>query len=76
MFIERLMLKLKLIATLLKLSCVRGQGQPGEATSCPKPGAVALRNHSKLEARGGTRGQGRRLRDQPKERWLQGRRRA
>ena len=31
--------------------CVRGQGQPGEATSCPRPGAVTLRSHPEPEAR-------------------------
>ena len=39
-----------------EVPCVRGQGQrPGEATSCRRPGAVALRNHPTLEARGCSR---------------------
>ena len=34
--------------------CVRGQGQRGEATSRPRPGAVTLRSHPKPKARGGS----------------------
>ena len=52
------------------LPCVRGQGQAGEATSRPRPGAVSLRSHPALEARGGGR------EEQPEERWLHRRRRA
>ena len=33
---------------------VRDQGRPGEAISCPRPGAVTLRSHPKLEARDGS----------------------
>ena len=33
---------------------IRDQRQPGEATSCPRPGAVTLRSHSEPEARGGS----------------------
>ena len=49
---------------------VRGQGWPGEATSRPRPGAVALRSHPVLEARGHGR------EEPPEERWLRGRRSA
>ena len=63
---------------------VRGSGQPGEATSrprpraaagrrhlCPRPGAVTLRSHPKLKARGGS------WEEHPKEeRWLRRCRRA
>ena len=31
---------------------VRDQGRPGEATSCPRPGAVTLRSHPEPKARG------------------------
>ena len=31
--------------------CVRGQGRPGEATRCPRPGAVTRRIHPEPEAR-------------------------
>ena len=37
-----------------ELSCVRGQGRPGEATWHPRPGTVTLRSHPKPEARGGS----------------------
>ena len=47
------------------LPCVRGQGQAGEATSRPRPGAVALRSHPVPEARGSCR------EEQPKELRLQ-----
>ena len=53
-----------------ELSCVRGQGRPGEATSHLRPGAVALRSHPAPKARGG--GQ----KDQSEELWLRGCRRA
>ena len=33
---------------------IRDQGQPGEATSRPRPGAVTLRSHPEPEARGGS----------------------
>ena len=33
---------------------VRDQGWPGEATLCPRPGAVTLRSHPEPEARGGS----------------------
>ena len=49
---------------------VRGQGRPGEATSCPRPGAVTLRSHPEPEARAGGR------EEQPEERWLSRHRRA
>ncbi|PWG67558.1 hypothetical protein DEM28_27910, partial [Enterobacter mori] len=48
----------------------RGQGRPGEATSRLRPGAVALRSHPTLEARGGG------WEELLEERWLRGRRRA
>ena len=35
-------------------SRVRGQWQPGEATSHPMPGAVTLRSHPEPEARAGS----------------------
>ena len=53
------------------------QGQPGEATSRPRPGAVTLRSHPKPEARDGSwekpptpeaRAGG--PEEQPEERWL------
>ena len=31
---------------------IQGQGQLGEATSCPRPGVVTLRSHLKPKARG------------------------
>ena len=37
-----------------ELTCVQGQGQPGEPTSCPRPGAVTMRSHPDPEARGGS----------------------
>ena len=66
-----------------ELPQVRGQGRPGEATSCPRPGAVTLRSHPKPEARGGSweepptpeaRAGGRE--EHPEERWLRRHRRA
>ena len=36
-----------------ELPHVRGQGRPGEATSCLRPGAVTLRSHPEPDARGG-----------------------
>ena len=62
---------------------VRGQGQPGEATSCSRQGAETLRGHTEPEARGGSQeetptpearagGQ----EEQPKEQWLSRHRRA
>ena len=33
---------------------IRGQGQPGEATSHPRPGAVTLRSHPEPKVRGGS----------------------
>ena len=33
---------------------VQGQGQPGEATSHPRPGVVTLRSHPKPEAKSGS----------------------
>ena len=44
-----------------ELPRVRGQWWLGEATSRLRPGAVALRSHPAPEARGGARGQVRRL---------------
>ena len=49
---------------------VLGQGRPGEATSCPRPGAVTWRSHPEPEARGDSR------EEQPKEWWLGRHRRA
>ena len=55
---------------------VRGQGRPGEATLCPRPGAVTLRSHPEPKARAGSweepptpeaRSGGRE--EQPKEWW-------
>ena len=43
---------------------VRGQWRPGEATLCPRPGAVTLRSHPEPEARGGS------WEEQPKE-WFE-----
>ena len=37
-----------------ELPLVQGQWQPGEATSCLRPGAVTLRSHPEPEARGGS----------------------
>ena len=37
-----------------ELSRVQGQGQPGEATSHPRPGVVTLRSHPEPKARGGS----------------------
>ena len=37
-----------------ELSCFRGQGRLGEATSLLRPREVTLRSHSKPEARGGS----------------------
>ena len=48
-----------------ELPRVRGQRWPGEATSRPRPGAVALRSHPVPEARGRCR------EEQPKELRLQ-----
>ena len=62
---------------------VRGQGRPGEATSCPRPGAVTLRSHPEPEARGSSweeppmpevRASSRE--EQPQEWWLHRHRRA
>ena len=62
---------------------VRGQGWPGEATSCLRPGAVTLKSHPEPKARGGSweeppmleaRAGGRE--EQPEERWLSRHRRA
>ena len=65
--------------------CMRGQGQPGEATSCPRPGVVTLRSlpEPEAEARGGSweqpptpeaRAGG--WEEQHEERWLRRHRRA
>ena len=51
-------------------SCVRDQGQPGEATLHPRPGAVILRSHPEPKARAG--GQ----EEPPEEWWLRRHRRA
>ena len=66
-----------------ELPHVRGQGRPGEATSCLRPGAVTLRSHPEPEARGGSweeppmpeaRAGGQE--EQPEEWWLRRHRRA
>ena len=48
-----------------ELPCFQGQGRPGEATACLRPGAVALRSHTTPKARGGSR------EEQRKEQWLE-----
>ena len=53
-----------------ELPHVQGQGWPGEATLCPRPGAVTLRSHPKPKASAG--GQ----EEQPEEQCLSRHRRA
>ena len=62
---------------------IRGQGQPGEATSRWKPGAVTLRSHPEPEARGSSweepampKARAGSREEQPEERWLSKHRRA
>ena len=62
---------------------VRDQGQPGEATSCPRPGAVTLRSHPEPEARGGSweepptpEARASSQEEQPQEWWLRRHRRS
>ena len=56
---------------------VQGQRHPGEATSHPRPGVVALRSHPKPEARGSSweetptpEARAGRQEEQPKDWWL------
>ena len=62
---------------------VRGQGWPGEATSCLRPGAVTLKSHPEPKARGGSweeppmpKSRAGGWEEQPEERWLRRHRRA
>ena len=62
---------------------VRDQGRPGEATSCPSPGAVTLRSHPEPKARGGSweepptpEARASSQEEQPQEWWLRRHRRA
>ena len=62
---------------------IRDQGQPGEATSRPRPGAVTLRSHPEPEARGGSweepptpKARAGSREEQPKQWWLRRHRRA
>ena len=62
---------------------IRGQGQPGEATSHPRPGVVILRSHPEPKARGSSweepptpKASASGQEEQPEEQWLRGHRRA
>ena len=62
---------------------IRGQGQPGEATSHPRPGAVTLRSHPEPKARDSSwkeapmpEARARSREEQPEEQWLRRHRRA
>ena len=63
--------------------CVQDQGWQGEATSCPRPGAVTLRSHPEPKARGSSweepptpKASASGQEEQPEEQWLRGHRRA